>query len=66
MVADRAGTWLARVLLVRPFAALIGQAVHCHLVRSHSAFAIVADGFNRTSFHGSLQSASSSGVWSDF
>jgi hypothetical protein len=27
-----------------------GQAVHCHLVRSHSAFAIVADGFNRTSF----------------
>src|ERR1700680_4313212 len=31
-----------------------GQAVHCHLVRSHSAFAIVADGFNRTSFHGFL------------
>ena len=46
--------WLARVLLVRPFAALVWQAVHCHLVRSHSAFAIVADGFDRTSFHGFL------------
>ena len=31
-----------------------GQAVHCHLVRSHSEFAIVADGFDRTSFHGFL------------
>jgi len=29
-------------------------AVHCHLVRSHSAFAIVADGFDRASFHGFL------------
>jgi hypothetical protein len=29
-------------------------AVHCHLVRSHSACAIVADGFDRTSFHGFL------------
>src|SRR6202022_4550187 len=46
--------WLARVLLVRPFAALVWQAVHCHLVRSHSAFAIVADGVDRTSFHGFL------------
>src|SRR5271165_570424 len=40
--------WFARLL--RWF----GQAVHCHLVRSHSAFAIVADGFDRTSFHGFL------------
>src|SRR6266403_5435430 len=45
---------IARVLLVRPFAALVWQAVHCHLVRSHSAFAIVADGFDWTSFHGFL------------
>ena len=34
--------------------ALVWQAVHCHLVRSHSAFDIVADGFDRTSFHGFL------------
>ena len=46
--------WLARVLLVRPFAALVRPGSSCHLVRSHSAFAIVADGFNRTSFHGFL------------
>src|SRR6266404_9746797 len=45
---------IARVLLVRPFAALVWQAVHCHWVRSHSAFAIVADGFDRTSCHGFL------------
>src|SRR5260370_7089746 len=53
-VASPVGQRLARVLLVRPFAALVWQAVHCHLVRSHSAFAIVADGFDRTSFHGFL------------
>src|SRR5712671_348512 len=44
----------SRVLLVRPFAALVWQAVHCHLVRSHSGFAIIADGFDRTSCHGFL------------
>src|SRR5260370_15736831 len=53
-VASPVGRRIARVLLVRPFAALVWQAVHCHLVRSHSAFAIVADGFDRTSFHGFL------------
>src|SRR3982074_1112018 len=53
-VASPVGRRIARVLLVRPFAALVWQAVHCHLVRSHSAFAIVADCFNRTSFHGFL------------
>jgi hypothetical protein len=53
-VASPVGRRIARVLLVRPFAALLWQAVHCHLVRSHSAFAIVADGFDRTSFHGFL------------
>ena len=42
------GCWFARSL--RWF----GQAVHSHLIRSHSAFAIVADGFDRTSFHGFL------------
>jgi hypothetical protein len=40
--------WFARLL--RWF----GQAVHCHLVRSHSAFAIVANGFDRTSFIAAL------------
>src|SRR5260370_31249134 len=53
-VASPVGRRIARVLLARPFAALGWQAVHCHLVRSHSAFAIVADGFDRTSFHGFL------------
>src|SRR5258708_19556316 len=53
-VASLVGMRIARVLLARPFAALVWQAVHCHLVRSHSAFAIVADGFDRTSFHGFL------------
>src|SRR6201997_4786421 len=33
---------------------MAGQAVHCHLVRSPSAFAIVANGFDRTSSHGFL------------
>src|SRR6266436_3865924 len=37
-----------------PSSGWFGGAVHCHLVRSHSAFAIVADGFDRTSFHGLL------------
>jgi hypothetical protein len=58
MVADRAG--ISGVLSGvtyddarrKPSWPAFGQAVHCHLVRSHSAFAIVADGFNRTSFHG--------------
>ena len=36
--------------LVRPFACL----VRCHLFRSNAGFAIVADGFDRTSFHGFL------------
>ena len=53
-VASPVGRRIARVLLVRPFAALVWQAIHCHLVRSHLAFAIVADGFDRTSFHGFL------------
>src|SRR5260221_13778880 len=53
-VASPIGWRIARVLLVRPFAALVWQAVYCHLVRSHSAFAIVADCFDRTSFHGFL------------
>src|SRR5258708_24479634 len=53
-VASPVGRRIARVLLVRPFAALVWQAVHWHLVRSHSAFAIVADGFDRTSSHGFL------------
>src|SRR6202165_3824181 len=39
MVADRAGTSGSQFIV---------------MVRSHSAFAIVADGFNRTSFHGFL------------
>ena len=51
-VASPVGRRIARVLLVRPFAALVWQAVH--LVRSHSAFAIIADGFDRASFHGFL------------
>src|SRR5258708_8539236 len=46
--ASRACFWFAR------FAALVWQATHCHLVRSHSAFAVVTDGFDRTSFHGFL------------
>ena len=46
--------WLARVLLVRPFAALVWLGSFIVMVRSHSAFAIVADGFDRTSFHGFL------------
>src|SRR5260370_37508043 len=53
-VASPIGWRIARVLLVRPFAALVWQAVHCHLVRSHSGFAIIADGFDRTSCHGFL------------
>jgi hypothetical protein len=53
-VASPVGRCSARMLLARPFAALVWQAVHCLLVRSHSAFAIVADGFDRTSFHGFL------------
>src|SRR5258708_36017734 len=46
--ASRACFWFAR------FAALVWQATHCHLVRSHSAFAVVTDGFDRRSFHGFL------------
>jgi hypothetical protein len=38
----------AQMLLVCPFAALF------IVIRSHSACAIVADGFDRTSFHGFL------------
>src|SRR5260370_24489146 len=53
-VASPVGRRMVRLVLVRPFAALLWQAVHCHLVRSPSAFAIVADGFDRTSFHGFL------------
>src|ERR1700756_2415430 len=53
-VASPAVRRIARELLARPFAALVWQAVHCHLVRSHLAFAIVADGFDWTSFHGFL------------
>jgi hypothetical protein len=42
---------LARMLPFRPLAALFCSL---SLVRSHSAFAIAADGFDRTSFHGFL------------
>jgi hypothetical protein len=47
-VGSRGYVWFARSLR------RCGQVVHCHLVRSQSAFAVVADGFNRTSFHGFL------------
>src|SRR6266850_8332931 len=47
--------WSSRIWLARGcFCLPVCCAVYCHLVRSHSAFAIVADGFNRTSFHGFL------------
>jgi hypothetical protein len=53
-VASPVGRRIARVLLVRPLLRWFGRQFIVILVRSHSAFAIVADGFDRTSFHGFL------------
>ena len=57
---SRAAAWRGAALdcglisRVIPFSVRATEAVHRHLVRSHSASDIVADGFDRTSFHGFL------------